>query len=146
MKDKSGFFASITSYIKKGTISPIYASDRLAVLRVADSFYVASDYTKGKRGFIALLVNSKMIRAMMVDESFFQQMLTTYDREALASMMFELDRSTFQRFRKGTKDNPISDLTHRFVDDQLEKWIFDTYGKAEIPEPVNKGILGFLKK
>lgn len=147
MKDKLAFGSEISSYLKNGVMVPIYASDRLAVLRVADSFYVATDYTKGKHGFVAFLVNSKMIRAMMVDESFLEQMIASSDRETLASMMFELDRNTFQRFRGSSKNNLVSDLQHRFVDEKMEQWIIDTYGKPdmEIPETGKQGFLGLFR-
>ena len=146
MKNKDAFFSALASYIRNGIVVPIYASEGLAVLRVADAFYVASDYTMGKKGYISLLVNSKMIRAMMVDEGFLQQMLTSYDQRTLASMLFELDADTFRQFRKGKKGSPVSDLTHRFVDDQMEKWITDSYGKPEYAIPEKKGLFGFLKK
>lgn len=143
MNDKSAFFASIASYIHNGIVKPIYASERLTVLRVADSFYVASDYTKGKKGYISFLVNSKMVRAMMVDEAFLQQMLTSYDQQTLASMLFELDSDTFRQFRKGKKGSPVSDLSHRFVDDNMEQWIFDTFGKPDYMLPEKKVSLVF---
>lgn len=146
MKDKNAFFASIASYIHYGIVKPIYASEGLAVLRVADAFYVASDYTMGKKGYISFLVNSKMIRAMMVDEGFLQHMLTSYDKQTLASMLFELDSDTFRQFRKGKKGSPVSDLTHRFVDDEMEQWIFKTYGKPEYELPEKKGLFGLFKK
>lgn len=146
MNNKAEFFAALASYIRSGIVVPIYASEGLAVLRVADAFYVTSDYTMGKKGYVSLLVNSKMIRAMMVDEGFLQQMLTSYDQKTLASMLFELDADTFRQFRKGKKGSPVSDLTHRFVDEQMEQWIFDTYGKPEYELPEKKGLFGLFKK
>ncbi len=148
MKNKTGFYETINGYLKKGTLVPIYSSDTLAVLRVADSFYIASDYTQGKTGYIAFLVNSKMIRAMMLDNSFLEQLAATSDRETLAAMMFELDKNTFNRFRKASKDNPLTDLKHNFVDQKMEQWIFDTFGKPDIqmPEPEKKGFFSLFRK
>lgn len=148
MRNKTGFYETINGYLKKGTIVPIFASDALAVLRVADSFYIASDYTQGKTGYIAFLVNSKMIRAMMLDNSFLDQLVATSDRETLTAMMFELDKNTFNRFRKASKNTPIADLKHNFVDQKMEQWIFSTFGKPEISisKPEKKGVFSFLRK
>lgn len=135
MKNKAGFYSAVSGYLKKGIAVPVYASDKLAVMRIADSFYIASDYTEGKNGYVCLLVNSKMIRAMMVDENYLEQLIVSSDRQMLAAMMFELDGSTFKNFRTGSKGNLVSDLQHRFVDDKMEQWIFDTFGKPEIEIP-----------
>ena len=148
MKNKAGFYETVSGYLRKGIVSPIYSSDSLAVLRVADSFYIASDYTKGSHGYITFLVNSKMIRAMMLDNTFLEQLTTSYDRETLATMMFELDQNTFSRFRRKSKDNPLSDLQHSFVDPQMEQWIFETFGKPDVAvsAPERKGLRNLFKK
>ena len=148
MKNKTGFYSTVSPYLKKGTMVPIYSSEKLAVLRVADSFYIASDYTEGNKGYIAFLVNSKMVRAMMVDEGYLEQLLLSADRQTLASMMFELDRDTFRQFQKNWMKRAGSELQHSFVDEKMEQWIFDTHGKPEIqlPAPERKGIAALFKK
>jgi hypothetical protein len=148
MKNKEGFYKTIAGYLRKGIMKPLYSSDTLAVLRVADAFYVASDYTVGSKGYITFLVNSKMVRAMMLDNSFLEQLATTSDRKTLADMMFELDSFTFQRFSRKSKDNPLTDLTHNFLDPQMEQWIYDTFGEPEIPavQPEKKGFLQIFRK
>ena len=147
MKNKTGFYETISGYLKKGVLSPIFSSDTLAVLRVADSFYIASDYTQGKHGYITFLVNSKMIRAMMLDNGFLEQLVASSDRETLATMMFELDKYTFQRFRKASKGNPLTDLHHNFVDPQMEQWIFDIFGVPDVTVPASdrRGLLNLFK-
>lgn len=132
MKSETGFYETISDYLRKGIVAPIYSADTLAVLRVADSFYIATDYTQGKKGYITFLVNSKMVRAMMLDNSFIEHLATSYDRDALATMMFELDRYAFNRFRRASKNNPLTDLHYNYVDPQMEQWIFDTFGKPNI--------------
>ena len=148
MKNKEGFYKTVSGYLKKGIMKPLYSSDTLAVLRVADAFYVASDYTVGKKGYIAFLVNSKMVRAMMLDNSFLEQLMATTDRKALAEMMFELDSFTFQRFSRKSKDNPLTDLRHNFLDPQMEQWIYDTFGEpvVEFPKTQKKGLLSLFRK
>ena len=148
MKNKEGFYRTISGYLKKGIMVPLFSSDSLTVLRVADAFYVASDYTAGKKGYITYLVNSKMIRAMMLDNSFLEQLALTTDRKALVDMMFELDSFTFQRFSRTSKDNPLTDLRHNFLDPQMEQWVYETYGKPEIAlaKPERKGLLGLFRK
>ena len=148
MKNKEGFYKTVSGYLKKGIMKPLYSSDTLAVLRVADAFYVASDYTVGKKGYIAFLVNSKMVRAMMLDNSFLEQLMATTDRKALADMMFELDSFTFQRFSRKSKDNPLTDLRHNFLDPQMEQWIYDTFGEpvVELPKTEKKGLLSLFRK
>ena len=148
MKNKEGFYKTISGYLKKGIMVPLFSSDSLTVLRVADAFYVASDYTQGKKGYITYLVNSKMIRAMMLDNSYLEQLALTADRKALADMMFELDSFTFQRFSRKSKDNPLTDLRHNFLDPQMEQWIHETYGKPEIAmvKQERKGLLGLFRK
>ena len=133
MKNREGFYKTVSGYLRKGIMKPLYSSDTLAVLRVADAFYVASDYTVGSKGYITFLVNSKMIRAMMLDNSFLEQLATTSDRKTLADMMFELDSFTFQRFSRKSKDNPLTDLKHNFLDPEMENWIYKTFGEPEIP-------------
>ena len=148
MKNKEGFYKTIAGYLRKGIMKPLYSSDTQAVLRVADAFYVASDYTVGSKGYITFLVNSKMVRAMMLDNSFLEQLAATSDRKTLADMMFELDAFTFHRFSRKSRDNPLTDLTHNFLDPQMEQWIYDTFGEPEIPamKPERKGLKHFFER
>lgn len=148
MKNKEGFYKTISGYLKKEIMVPLFSSDTLTVLRVADAFYVASDYTVGQKGYVSFLVNSKMIRAMMLDHSYLEQLMATTDRKILADMMFELDSFTFHRFNRKSRDNPLTDLHHNFLDPQMEQWIFDTFGKPVIPvmQPEKKGIMQLFRK
>ena len=148
MKNKEGFYKTVSVYLKKGIMVPVFSSDTLAVLRVADAFYIASDYTAGKKGYISFLVNSKMIRAMMLDNSFLEQLVATTDRKTLGDMMFELDSFTFQRFSKKSKNNPLTDLTHNFLDPEMEEWILKTFGEPVIPvtQPERKGLMQLFRK
>ncbi len=148
MKNREGFYKTISGYLKKEIMVPVFSSDTLAVLRVADAFYVASDYTVGKKGYVSFLVNSKMIRAMMLDNSFLEQLMATTDRKILADMMFELDSFTFQRFSRKSKDNPLTDLKNNFLDLEMENWIHETFGKPVIPaqQPEKKGLMQLFRK
>lgn len=133
MNDKSGFFAAVSGSLRKGILTEIYTSEDLAVLRVADAFYIASDYTPAKDGYLAYLVNSKMIRAMMLDHSYLAQLPGTMNAENLSKMVFILNDRTFRKFRR-EKGSPLTDLKHRFVDPEMEQWIFSTYGLPISPE------------
>ena len=146
--DHTGFYQMISGYLKKGIMVPIYSSKDLGIFRVADSFYIATNYTQGKNGYIAFLVNSKMIRAMMLDHGFLEQLMVSSDRETLATMIFELNADTFRRFRKASKDNPLTDLKHNFVDEKMENWIYETFGRpnVEIPSPEKKGLRNLFRK
>lgn len=133
MKDREGFYRTVSAYLRKGVMKEIFTAEDLVILRVADSFYIASNYTASKEGYVAFLVNGKMIRAMMVDHSFLERLAETSDQQMLSQMMFCLTDKTFGRFRRW-KGSPFSDLTHRFVDPELEEWIFKTYGLPISPE------------
>lgn len=128
MKNKDGFFKMISADLRRGAMRAVYTSETLAVLAVADSFYIASDYTVSEDGYVAFLVNSKMVRAMLVDSSFLENLLTTTDKETLSQMMFRLTDKTFRSFTKPGKGKKGDILTHKFVDHELESWIFETFG------------------
>lgn len=153
MKNIDGFFKMISADLKKGTMREVYSSDELTILSVADSFYIASDYTVSEEGYVAFLVNSKMVRAMLVDSSFLERLLTTSDRETLSQMMFRLTDKTFRSFASKKKRKASYELTHKFVDPELEQWIFETFGRppvryADEPERMGltKSIKGLFKK
>ena len=132
MKNREGFYKTISGYLKKEIMVPVFSSDTLAVLRVADAFYVATDYTVGKKGYVSFLVNSKMIRAMMLDNSFLEQLMATTDRKILADMMFELDSFTFQRFIRKSKDTEAAiaaALLLASLDQGNENFLTDEYVK-----------------
>ena len=144
MSDRNGFFAAVSDSLRKGILTEIYTSEDLAVLRVADSFYIATDYTPAKDGYISYLVNSKMVRAMMLDHSYLAQLPNSLDEKTLSQMVFILNDKTFRKFRK-EKGSPVSDLTHRFVDPQMEQWIFTTYGVPVSPEKDKPNKRRFLR-
>ena len=148
MKNREGFYKTISGYLKKEIMVPLFSSETLTVLRVADAFYVASDYTVGSKGYISFLVNSKMVRAMMLDNSFLEQLAATSDRKALADMMFELDAFTFQRFSRKSRDNPLTDMKYNFLDPEMENWMYDTFGAPVIPvvKPERKGLKHFFDR
>lgn len=137
MTNKAAFFRCVSHSLRKGILREIYTDEELAVLRVADSFYIATDYTPAKGGFVAFLVNGKMIRAMMLDHGFLRQMMETSDQLTLAQLMFVLNDKTFRGFGNGKKST-FSDLNHRFVDPAMEEWIFKTYGLPISPETQQK--------
>ena len=62
--------------------------------------------------------------------------------------MFELDSFTFQRFSRKSKDNPLTDLKHNFLDPEMENWIYKTFGEPEIPvvQPERKGLMHLFRK
>ncbi len=144
MNDKSGFFTAVSGSLRKGILTEIYTSEDLAVLRVADTFYIATQYQQAKDGYITYLVNSKMIRAMMLDHSYLTQLPGTMDAENLSKMVFILNDKTFRKFRSD-RGNLVSDLTHRFVDPELEQWIFETYGMPISPEKQKPNKFRFLR-
>lgn len=132
MKSKTGFFKTIRSELKRKILRPLYISDTLSILSVADSFYMASDYTENKDGFVAFIVNSRMVRAMLVDNSFLEQLILTSSPEDLKQMMFRLTDRSFRMF-SGTKGNDRP-MTDPFTDRELENWIINTIGEPRIPE------------
>lgn len=138
MKNKDGFFKMISADLKRGAMREVYTSDALAVLAVADSFYIASDYTVSEDGYVAFLVNSKMIRAMLVDSAFLENLLTTTDQQTLSQMMFRLTDKTFRSFTNPAKGKKGDTLTHKFVDHELEEWISDTFGAPPARETAAK--------
>ena len=147
MKNKEGFYKTIRNYLKKGTMRPVYCSDTLSILAVADSFYIASDYTQNKDGYVGFLVNSRMVRAMLVDEQFLEHLMLTAAAEELKQMMFRLTDQTFRDFGKTGMHDPLESMTHKFVDREMEKWITETYGAPQLPEAAkSKGLLALFRK
>lgn len=132
MKNKEGFFKTISGDLKRGIVRPIFVSGELAVFSVANSFYVASDYTQNKDGYVAFLVNSKMVRAMMLDNAFLEHLMLTTAPEDLKQMMFRLTDRTFQTFQTGKGGNSWIELNHKLVDPELEEWIVKTYGAPPV--------------
>ena len=116
-RNKKEFDKFMAPYIEEGLVTPIYETEELMIMNIANIVYCAADYLLlDEHKPAALIVEQKYLRYLMTEDNAFTKYCLSLGKKEYVKHYMVFNKSTHEKmkeYKKLTDENgPCVDLEH----------------------------------